>query len=74
MKILHDPRAIITAICMLVFSADTPSAQAAPPDLTAKGVIATIDSNLNYNLGATGMRGWIFIRAGWESVATLGRS
>jgi hypothetical protein len=37
------------------------SAHAAPPDLTAAGVIATIDRSSTYNLGPTGMRGWIHI-------------
>ena len=34
---------------------------AAPPDLTAAGVIATIDRSATYNLGPTGLRGWIYI-------------
>ncbi len=34
--------------------------QAAAPDLTAPGVIATIDRTSTYNLGPTGMRGWIY--------------
>ena len=37
------------------------SAQAAPPDLTAPGVIATINRSETYNLGATGLRGWIYL-------------
>ncbi len=34
---------------------------AAPPDLTAAGVIAGIDRSDTYNLGATGLRGWIYV-------------
>ena len=37
------------------------SVQAAPPDLTAAGVIATIDRSATYNLGPTGLRGWIYV-------------
>ena len=43
--------------------------QAAPPDLTATGAIASLkaDTSANptydetYNLGATGLRGWIYV-------------
>jgi len=38
--------------------------QAAPPDLTASGVIGTISRTSTYNLGPTGMRGWIYISSG----------
>ena len=38
--------------------------RAAPPDLTATGVIATISTTLTYNLGPTGLRGWIYISSG----------
>lgn len=31
-----------------------------PPDLTREGTIATIDREWTYNLGPTGLRGWIF--------------
>ncbi len=34
--------------------------QAQAPDLTGVGVIATIDTTYNYNLGPTGMRGWLY--------------
>lgn len=63
MKILPYPRFAFTAICLSVLSALAPSAQAAPPDLTAAGVIVTIDRKLTYNLGATGLRGWIYTNA-----------
>ncbi|MES2981844.1 MAG: DUF6288 domain-containing protein, partial [Verrucomicrobiota bacterium] len=45
---------------LLLFILPSPS-QAAPPDLTASGVIATIDKSESYNLGATGLRGWIYV-------------
>jgi HEAT repeat protein/regulation of enolase protein 1 (concanavalin A-like superfamily) len=53
---------------VLIFSPTV--AQAAPPDLTSAGVIAALKSNPGYstrsynetyNLGATGLRGWIYI-------------
>ena len=34
---------------------------AAPPDLIAPGVIAGIDRTNTYNLGPTGLRGWIWV-------------
>jgi autotransporter-associated beta strand protein len=34
---------------------------AAPPDLTAPDVISGIDRSLSYNLGSTGLRGWIYL-------------
>ncbi len=37
---------------------------AGPPDLTAEGVISTIKRTATYNLGPTGLRGWIYISDG----------
>ncbi len=53
--------------------------QAAPPDLTAAGAIATLKSNPNstpvygdtYNLGATGLRGWIYVGGGNGADGTI---
>ena len=61
MKIpLVSPKTL--ASCLWVLLMATPSAVlAAPPDLTAQGVIATIDRSSTYNLGATGLRGWIYV-------------
>jgi len=42
-----------------VFAKEAPS----PPDLTQQGVIETIDRELTYNLGPTGLRGWIYTKA-----------
>jgi len=42
----------------------TPRAAAQAPDLTQPGVIATINRSATYNLGATGMRGWIYLSGG----------
>ena len=46
---------------------------AAPPDLTAPGAIAALKTDttasplysLTYNLGPTGLRGWIHLSRGW---------
>jgi Family of unknown function (DUF6288)/PA14 domain/Bacterial Ig-like domain (group 3)/YDG domain/Bacterial Ig domain/HEAT repeats len=75
MKETTRPRAAFAAICLAAFSVFAPSAQAAPPDLTAAGAIAALkagtlaDANPGYgetyNLGATGLRGWIFLSSGW---------
>jgi hypothetical protein len=60
MNILHSFRhgrfAFMALLWLLNFSV-----HAAPPDLTAAGVIATINRSSTYNLGPTGMRGWIHI-------------
>jgi len=53
-------RAFCTAISLALLLCLPASLQAAAPDLTATGVIATIDRTWTYNLGATGMRGWIY--------------
>lgn len=45
----------------LVFVSLAHGLHAAPPDLTAPGVIAGIDHSLSYNLGSTGLRGWIYL-------------
>jgi len=44
------------------------------PDLTAAGVVATIKRDLTYNLGATGMRGWIHTKAETKADAEHGRT
>ena len=63
MKKPSHPRAVFTAIGLTVLSMIAPTALAAPPDLTAAGVIATIGHTHAYNLGATGLRGWIYSTA-----------
>ncbi|MEY4570394.1 MAG: hypothetical protein RLZZ398_1833, partial [Verrucomicrobiota bacterium] len=61
------PSLSILVTCLLAFPS---KAHAAPPDLTGAGVIAALKSNPSYsnrpysetyNLGATGLRGWIYI-------------
>ncbi len=59
MKSLQYPRKL--SALFFVFSAFTTTAFAAPPDLTQPGVIAGINRSETYNLGATGMRGWIAV-------------
>ncbi len=52
---------------ILLFSLATSAIHAAPPDLTAEGVIAGLSPSVlseTYNLGPTGLRGWIYISRG----------
>jgi hypothetical protein len=74
MKTLLYSRAVVTAICLTVLSVFAQTAQATPPDLTAAGVIATIDRKATYNLGATGLRGWIYTKAANNLDAAQGRT
>jgi uncharacterized repeat protein (TIGR02543 family) len=62
----------------------TSPASAAPPDLTAPGVIAAVKADASnpptygtlysqtYNLGATGLRGWIYVTTGSETHGSNG--
>ncbi len=45
--------------------------KAAAPDLTAPGVIAETDTTRTYNLGPTGMRGWLYNKEGSGTDGTL---
>jgi hypothetical protein len=45
-----------------------------PPDLTQPGVIEKIDRSLTYNLGATGLRGWIYTKAASSFDGAQGRT
>ena len=71
MKNPIHPLAAFKAICLTALLAFTSSVQAAPPDLTAPGVIATIDRSATYNLGPTGLRGWIYIGGGNGADGTM---
>jgi hypothetical protein len=55
--------AMFIGVCLTALLA-LPTVRAAPPDLTAPGVIATIDRSATYNLGPTGLRGWIYLSGG----------
>ena len=67
---------LLLAMASLVLSlaelcvAEEPS----PPDLTQPGVIEKIDRSLTYNLGATGLRGWIFTKAASSFDGAQGRT
>ncbi len=74
MKIFHHTRIVLTAICLSAMSAAGLSVEASPPDLTAPGVVATIDRAATYNLGATGLRGWIYTKAANNLDAAQGRT
>ncbi len=71
---MRIPHALFTAICLSALAGAATAAQPAPPDLTAAGVIPTIDRKLTYNLGATGLRGWIYTRAADNLDAAQGRT
>jgi hypothetical protein len=71
MKTPFCSRAVFIAICLTALLALSMSVQAAPPDLTAPGVIATIDRGETYNLGPTGLRGWIHIGGGNGADGTI---
>ncbi|MCX6873811.1 MAG: DUF6288 domain-containing protein [Verrucomicrobia bacterium] len=58
-------RTALGALWLILLLAFHSLVQAAPPDLTAAGVIATIDRTYTYNLGPTGLRGWIHVSSGW---------
>ena len=72
MKPILQPHAAFTAICLAVLLAFPAGVGATPPDLTAAGAIAALKTDtsaspvygLTYNLGATGLRGWIYISSG----------
>lgn len=57
-------RATLAAIVLGCLGIFPSAALAAPPDLTAAGVIATINRTYTYNLGPTGLRGWIYVGGG----------
>ena len=75
MKNLFVSRPVFAALCLTLLLPVT--VQAAPPDLTAAGVIAALKADdlltaplysprysQTYNLGPTGLRGWIYISSG----------
>ena len=62
------------AEALLPFQKKPSPARAATPDLTAAGVIATIDRKATYNLGPTGLRGWIHTKAADNLDAAQGRT
>jgi uncharacterized repeat protein (TIGR02543 family) len=65
MKSLHHPAKLLALF--FVFAIIATSAFATPPDLTQPGVIAGINRSETYNLGATGMRGWIALTGGGDT-------
>jgi hypothetical protein len=62
-------------LALTLLLASPSGAKAAPPDLTAAGAIAALKAGTlanaypgygeTYNLGATGLRGWIYLSGGW---------
>jgi hypothetical protein len=74
MFVTRMPRPVFIAVCLYASSLLATVAPTAPPDLTAAGVIPTIDRTLTYNLGATGLRGWIYTKAADNLDAAQGRT
>ena len=72
MKPTLHPQAAFASICLAALLALPTRVEAAPPDLTGAGVIAALKTDpsasptyaYTYNLGATGLRGWIYISSG----------
>ena len=64
MKNALHPRVADTVVRLTLCFMLIGLAEAAAPDLTAPGVSATIDKALTYNLGPTGLRGWIYNKEG----------
>jgi hypothetical protein len=62
---------LITSLITVVAVLATSQLFAAPPDLTQSN---KIDRSLTYNLGATGLRGWIYTRAASNLDASQGRT
>ena len=66
----HTPRHIASLITVIAVLAGG-QLFAAPPDLTQSN---TVDRAATYNLGATGLRGWIYTRAASNLDAAQGRT
>ena len=73
MKNRPSPRSPGWIIALLLVMSVLAQAASPNPDLTAAGAIATLKTDTNsspvygetYNLGATGLRGWIYLSSGW---------
>ena len=70
MRISLVTRTAFTAIWLTVLLTLVASVNAAPPDLTAVD-LTTINRTLTYNLGPTGLRGWIYIGGGNGADGTI---
>jgi hypothetical protein len=66
----RTPKRIASLVTVMAALA-TVQLSAAPPDLTQSN---TVDRTLTYNLGATGLRGWIYTRAASNLDAAQGRT
>ena len=71
MKISLHPRSALTALGVTLLFVLASPLWATAPDLTAPGVIASIDHSLTYNLGPTGLRGWIYKGEGSGQEGTI---
>jgi hypothetical protein len=64
-------RGLVSLMALALALAVPGGVLAKPPVLTAAGVIATINRTYTYNLGATGLRGWIYIGGGNGADGTI---
>ena len=72
MKRLSASRRSVELMSLALVAMLSASVHAAPPDLTAAGAIAALKTDtaasplysLTYNLGPTGLRGWMYLRRG----------
>ena len=72
MNTLTHSRTALPALFLTLLLALSGALRAAPPDLTAAGVIAALKTDTTatpeygetYNLGPTGLRGWIYLSGG----------
>lgn len=71
MKIRSHLSYFAMASCLSVILNFSSSVKAAAPDLTATGSIAAIDRSQTYNLGPTGLRGWIYAKEGSGEQGTI---
>ena len=70
---LLSPRAVLLAAALMGSVAPGAAAPPGPPDLT-KGETTGVDRNGTYNLGATGLRGWIYLKPATHFDGLQGRT
>ena len=68
---MKTPKHIASRIIVMAVLTAVGQLFAAPPDLTQSN---TVDRSLTYNLGPTGLRGWIYTRAASNLDASQGRT
>ncbi|MCL4180955.1 MAG: Ig-like domain-containing protein [Verrucomicrobia bacterium] len=72
-RIIRLSKVILRALALAFSIAGVCAAQTTPPNLTQPGVIAGIDRSDTFNLGPTGLRGWIHVNTDGFDYAASGR-